>query len=785
MQKQIHVISLTLATLVLGWERDARAQTPSPPSPPPVTAVGKGSGEAKPPPPFEKGMEFEPRHPGDRVTFALEDADLSELVRVVGQLTGKKFIFGDKVRKIKASVYSPTKVTVEEAYQAFLSILETNGLTVIPQGQFLKIVETAGVASQSTPTIGPQEGAPHEDRYVTRMHRLRNANPEEVANLLTKFKSKDADVSWHGPGNLLIITDTGANIRRLMTIVDEIDVPSAGDKIWLEPIHYATASEMAQRLTDLFDIKSTSASSAPGGKGAPLGVAPSGDLHVAKIVADERTNTIVIVATEKAYLRTLELVKKLDVPQTADGQVHVFSLQNADAIELAKTLTEMVAGSSGAAGGASSSGSGTQPSTPRAPVSIFESALKVSADKATNSIIVTSSSRDYAALRAVVDKLDVPRRSVFIEAAILDLNVSQTNTFGVNFHSGDALGGAGGLLFGGLNPGKSVTPSPEELQGLALGLRGPTIPGSESLFGAGVSIPSFGMTIQALAHNENSDVLSTPHILATDNQKALINIGANIPLQVNPGFSGLGALPGAIPGSPQAAALGSLGGLGALGGGGGARSEVGTKLSITPHVNDSNQVRLEIVEEISAGGDQMGGLGVIPITKRNAETTVVVRDQQTVVIGGLMRTEKTLKEDKIPLLGDIPLVGALFRKTVDVVKKTNLILVLTPYIIRDQDDLRAIYERKLQERQQFLDHHFIFDEKSDYQAPKDYSRTNGLVEFIRQSHLQVAEQKKRDALLEPKKLLTHEPGAPLEVPEPAHAPSANPPAQRIVPHVEP
>ncbi|WP_394846196.1 type II secretion system secretin GspD [Pendulispora brunnea] len=765
MQNRIRVLSLTLTTFILGAERDARAQTPPLPS------------STKQLPQFENGMAFEPRHPGDRVTFALEDADLTELVRVVGQLTGKKFIFGGKVRNIKASVYSPTKVTVEEAYQAFLSILETNGLTVIPQGRFLKIVETAGVASQSTPTIGPQEGAPVEDRYVTRMHRLRNANPEEVSTLLTKFKSKDADVSWYGPGNLLIITDTGANIRRLMTIVDEVDVPSAGDKIWVEPIHYAPATDMAQRLNELFDAKPTS-----GKDGAPS--SPSGDLHIAKIVADQRTNTLIVVATEKAYLRTLELIKKMDVPQTGDGQVHVFSLQNADAVELAKTLTEMVSQSSGAASGTSSGGGGTPQSPRSGPPGIFESALKVSADKATNSIIVTSSARDYAALRAVVDKLDIARRSVFIEAVILDLNVENTNTFGVNYHGGDAFGNdGGGLLYGGLNPLKSLgPPSHDDVQGLALGIRGPAIPGAEGVLGPGVTIPSFGVFIQALAKNENSDVLSTPHILATDNQKAEIVVGQNIPLQINAGLSGLGVLPGATPGSPQAAALGSLGGLGALGGGTGARSEVGTKLLITPHVNDSNQVRLELKEEISEGGEPAGGLGVIPITKRTAETTVVVRDQQTVVIGGLMRNVKIRKEQKVPVLGDIPLLGALFRTTTSIVKKTNLVLVLTPYIIRDQDDLRTIYERKIQERQEFLDHHFVFDESSEYQPPKDYSRTNGLVEFIRQSHLQVAEQKKRDALLEPKKLLTHEPGTPLDAPIPGV--HVTPPARRVTPATE-
>ena len=744
-------------------------------------------------------MEFEPRSPNYRVSFSLEDADLPELVRVIGQLTGKRFIFGGKVRNIKASVYSPQKVTVAEAYQAFLSILETNGLTVIPHGRFLKIVETAGIASQATPTVGPQQGAPVEDRYVTRMHRLRNVNADEVANLLGKFKSKDADVSSYSAGNMLILTDTGTNIRRMMSIVEEIDVGGAGDQIWMEAINYASASEIAQRVNELFDIKSGSSSSSPppGPRGAPPAAAAGGggggsgagggDLHISKILADERTNKIIIVATEKAYLRILEIIKKMDVPQTTEGEIHVLPLQHADAVELTKTLNEIITGTGGSSGGGGGgqqggrgqqqqggSGGGAQQQ------GIFEGGVKVSADKATNSVVVTSSMRDYASLRAVVDRLDLPRRSVFIEAVILDLSITRQNQLGFNFHGGDTFGENGdGLLYGGLNPLKSIllpNSNPDLLQGLALGVRGPAIPGSENLLGTGITIPSFGLVVQALAQSSDSDVLSTPHILATDNQKAIINIGENIPLQQNLGFPSIPGLGGT--GTNQQAgalgALGSLGGFGGLGGGTGARQDVGTKLTITPHLNDSNEVRLELNEEISEAQAAVGTAGVVPITKRNAETMLVVQDQQTVVIGGLMRNYVTHTEDKIPILGDIPVLGALFRSTKNSMKKTNLILILTPYIIREQADLRTIYERKMEERQQFLDRYFVFSDDSDYQPPKDYSRTNGLVEFIRQSYRSVEERKKLDDLLKPKEILQHEPSEPLEMPASPRTPSTNP-----------
>lgn len=753
-------------------------------------AVPKQTADTDKLPQFEQGVEFEPRSPNHRVSFSLEDADLPDLVKVIGQLTGKRFIFGGKIRNIKASVYSPQKVTVAEAYQAFLSILDANGLTVIPHGRFLKIVETQGIANQNTPTLGPQQGAPAEDRYVTRMVRMHNVSAEEVSNLLTKFKSKDGDVAAYAPGNMLIITDTGTNIRRMMSIVEEVDVGGAGDQIWIEPIHYAAASDVASRVNELFDIKGGSGGAPAGGaKPAAGGGTGGGDLHIAKIMSDDRTNSIIVVSTEKAYLRILELVKKMDVPQSTEGEIHVFPLQHADAVELTKTLNEIVTGAAAPSPDAGGRGRGQNASPSPSgggapPEGIFEGSVKVSADKATNSLVVTSSRRDYASLRAVVDRLDLPRRQVFIEAVIMDLSIRRSNQLGFNFHGGATstfgMDQGDGLVYGGLNPLRTVVlpPDPTLMQGLALGVRGPGIPGSENLLGTGITIPAFGVIINALASSGDADVLSTPHILATDNIPAEINVGENIPLQTNAGFPALGALGGAAAGAAGAAgALGGLGGLGMLGGfgGAGARQDVGTKIKITPHLNESNEVRLELTEEISEAKDPQGSLGVVPITKRTAQTQLVVGDQQTVVIGGLMRNRIVHSEDKIPVLGDIPVLGALFRSSRNSMEKTNLLLVLTPYIIREQADLRTIFERKMQERQEFLDRYFVFSDQIDYQPPKDYSRTNGLLETIRQSFLGVEERKKLDELLKPREIRTHEPSQPLEMPATPRTPGVNAP----------
>lgn len=763
----------------------APAAAASPAAEPKVGANGKAIGDTQSLAQFESGLEFEPRSPNARVNFSLEEADLGDLVRVISQMTGKRFIFGPKVKNIKASVYTPQKITVAEAYQAFLSILEANKLTVVPHGRFLKIIDTDAASSSGTPIYGTAEAAPGEERYVTRIHRLGHIGADDAAGVLGKFKSKEADITVYGPGNLIIITDTGSNIKRMMTILEEIDVGSSGDQVFFEPIHYSSAAEVEKRINELFDIKGSSApASAPKAGGGGTTQAPAGgggELHVAKIVSDDRTNSLIIVATERAYLRMLELIKRIDVPQTGEGEIHVLPLQHADATELTKTLTEIITGAVTPQPGVPQPRGGAATSAAAnaaANVGIFEGGVKVSADKATNSIVITSSLRDYVQLRSVIDRLDQPRRQVFIEAVIMDLQLKRSDALGVSFHGGapftsginDANNDS--LVFGGNKITNTILPipaDPDALQGFALGIRGPGVQGSQNLLGTGISIPAFGTFIQAIARTGDTDLLSTPHILALDNEDAEINVGDNVPLQTNQGFSSLAGLAGGATGAAGAAGgLGALGALGGLGGfaGGVPRQDVGTKIKIKPHLNDSNEVRLDVAEEISEVGANVGGTsGAFNISKRTATTKLVVSDQQTVVIGGLIRNVVGRSEEKVPVLGDIPVLGALFRKRTNQNEKRNLILVMTPYIIRSQQDLRTVFERKMQERQEYLDRYFVFSEVQEYQPPKDWSRTNGLVEDIRQSYFKLEERKRLDEIARPKDVKSHEPQQPLEMPQ--------------------
>lgn len=755
-------------------------------------------------PQFETGIEFEPVSPRTRVTFNLEDADLPDLVRLISNLTGKRFILPGKVRSIKATVFAPTKVSVAEAYNAFLSILEVNGLTVVPAGRYLKIAESANVQTNPIPLYTGGSPTPSQDRFLTRLHRLSNVTAEDVATLLAQFKSQAGSVTAYAPTNTLILTDTGTQIRRMLRLIEAIDVPRTGEQIWIEEIHYADAAEIAARLTEIFPTsgggntpatpaaatkrraarRATKAAAATQAAGPTTVGSRTGESRITNIIADERTNSLIILATERAYLRIMELIRALDVPVDGDGRIHVHYVQNGDAAEIAGTLQSLIGGGGGQTRSPARATKQAAAATPTAAAGsisgLFEGEIAVTTHEPTNALVITSSLRDYAALTTVIERLDMPRRQVFIEAVVMELSVNRSNTLGFSFHGGvpDAAGDGSLSIFGFDAASSLFFPADQNaLTGMAVGVRGPEVEVPISLPGqtTGLSIPGFGVVLNALAQSGDANVLSTPHIIAMNNVQAEINIGQNVPLQTSGiapgalgGLGGLGAL-SALTGAQGA--QGGLGALGALGGGGLGgfggvpRQDVGIIIRITPHINEHDEIRLELEEEISDVGAPLGDLGVVPINRRQAKTEVMVRDQQTVVIGGLTRESVTTSEDKVPILGDIPLLGALFRSTRRERVKNNLLLFLTPYIIRDMRDLRAIYERKMRERQEFLDRYFVFGDH-EYEPPVDYSRTRGLVAEIIGEIEELDEDAAREAALAAEPVPEHVPRPPVGAFEP-------------------
>jgi general secretion pathway protein D len=746
-------------------------RTPTVPVPKTPTRVGEAEPTAwdgvKDAQNMDLNIEYRKPKAGARFAFNLVDADLIELIKIIGNITGKSFIIGGAVPKIKATIYAPTKITAREAYQTFLSVLQVNHLTVMPSGRYLKIVPNKNAIAQNTPIL---RNAPNRDQIITRLQPLVYVSAEEMSGLLSKFKSPEGDITVYSPTNTLIITDYGTSIRRLVRLISLLDVAGTREQIWIEPVNYASADEIAARIQEIFDVGSTGGKKAATKKRAAKGkkagkVTPevamgddagAGAVNYSKVIADERTNSLIIVASEEGYLRILELVKVLDVPVAGEGTLHVIRLQHANAEELAKTLNSL-------AKAATKAGRKKKAATQ---TELFEGDLNISADKATNSLVVVSSLRDYMSLKAVIDELDSMQRQVFVEAVIMEVSLEKDRSVGLGVHGGGMVGDGDNesLLYGVSQPPGGPTSlgfDVSSLTGLAAGVRGPDIPGSKEM--VGISIPAFGVALHALQQNSDVNVLSTPHILATDNAEASITVGENVPVLqgVNTGAAMLGLL-GSSGGSTNSTAANLLnsGSLSSLTSSY-SRQDVGITLAITPHINDDNQVRLEVdleISEVKAIDPKSGPT----ISKQNAKTTSVVSDQQTFVLGGLITDNEVETTTKVPVLGDIPLLGMLFRNKISKTKKRNLLIFLTPYIIRTPADFREIFQRKMAERREFIERYTAFEYRR-YDPHLDWSRTQGALSVIDEVIGQAQEDLRLRQESENRVVDEHEPKPPLRL----------------------
>ena len=309
---------------------------------------------------------------------------MSDVVRTIGQLTGRRFVVASAHAKgLKATLYAPEKVTVAEAYRAFLAVLQANALTVIPSGAFWKIIDTQDVTKQPTPVARAGEAATAEERYITRVLRLHHVSAEDVAaNVLSKFSSHDASVLPYAPGNLVILTDTGETSVGCSGSSRTSTSPRSGDKVWLEPLNYVSSAQVQKELAEVFDLKATSSPA----KGSPS--SPGAD-RLTRLVALDRPNALVIVGSDAAYARVLSFVQRIDLPISNQGVIHVLPLEHVDAKKIVPAINEALQGASG--GGARAA-----PSSATEPLSLLESQVKVAAEETTNAILVTSSERDFA-----------------------------------------------------------------------------------------------------------------------------------------------------------------------------------------------------------------------------------------------------------------------------------------------------------------------------------------------------------------------------------------------------
>ncbi len=596
------------------------------------------------------------------VTIDFDNVDIGVLVKFVSELTGKNFIIDDKV-KGKVTVISPKKIPIEDVYKVFLSVLEVNGFTVVPAGSMTKIIPAVSAREKSVETrIKNEPGAP-DDRMITQIVSLERANPDEVKRVLDPIISKSSSVLSYPPAGILVITDYLSNIKRLQEIIQALDVEGAGDQISYIPLKNASASEVVKSLTAIFQQR-------------------QGRATAIKVVADPRTNSIITLASvaDTETVRKLIAFMDKDVPR-GDSSIQVYSLQNSVAEDLAKVLNS-IKDSGAAASTAGSTATAGAVGAPKPVTAVVSKNVQIVPDKATNTLVIMAEREDYKVLENIIKQLDIPRAMVYIEALIMEVSVNKDFSLGVDWAGISNTGqvgvpGSGSAAF--ISSGTGIIPSTTVASSGSTTAATIAFPSGFSMgvIGAGITIggvtfPNIGAVIQAYKTDDKVSILSTPQIVTLDNEDAEINVGENVPYITQ----------------QQSSSTTTLVNYNTY-----DYKDVGVIMDITPHINEGNFVRLKI--SLQSTKLTSAATSTTPTTlKRTAKTTAVVKDNETIVIGGLVGDSTEDTTSSVPLFGDIPLLGWLFKSKTVTREKTNLYVFLTPHIVRTQKDAAGLYQEK-------------------------------------------------------------------------------------------
>jgi general secretion pathway protein D len=600
--------------------------------------------------------------PGEQfVSIDFNNVDISLFIKFMSELTGTNFVVDNAV-KGKVTIISPARISLDEAYRVFESVLEVNGFATVKAGEIVKIIPSPEARTKNIQTLLELERANPEDKVITQLIPLKYADPEEVKRLFTPLVSKNSIILGYAPANTVIITDMQSNIQRLAKILKQIDQPGVGQQISIIPLQNADAAKLVTLMTNLFK---TTAPPRPQA-GAAADKPPV-------IVADERTNMVVILASEVDTLRIKNLVALIDKETPRGrGRINVYYCEHASAEDLAKVLQEIPSqqGGAGSVGGAGGTGAGA-PS--KSATAVVLGKVQINADKATNSLIVMADKEDYEVVEAVIKKLDIPRSMVYIESLIMEVNAQKSLDIGIRWqlfedtriNNNRAAYGGG---FSGTGTAQSAAAGLVNPTGLALGML------TEPFTIGGVTVSNITAIINAVKTDDDFRILSTPQVLTTDNEEARITVGENRPYQTR-------ATTDVSGGTYESFEY----------------KDVGKILKITPHVSEGRNVRLKLSLEVT-NIDRVATLATSatrPVTqKRTIDTTVLVQDNHTIVIGGLIDDSRNDNETKVPGLGDIPLLGWLFKTQSKGDQKTNLYVFLTPRVIKSPAEADRILSEK-------------------------------------------------------------------------------------------
>jgi general secretion pathway protein D len=634
-------------------------QVQQPPPPPPAPPRPAPAAPKAPAPVTPKAGE---------VLLNFQAADIQAVVKAMSQMTKRNFLLDPRV-KGSITIISAKPVSTSSAYLIFLSALKAQGFTAVEGVGHTRIVPTTEAKTGAEVYDEPRGG----ERIMTQVVIVQHSSATQIIPLLRPLMSPTSQLSAHEPGNALIITDYADNIRRLLRIIDKIDQPVSTD-VTIIPLKHASALDLAELVTRL----SLPGAGAPGQPvaAAPGGLGLPGDRFT--IVPDLRTNSLLVRADNPGRVHQIHsLIEKLDVPATRGGQTRVVYLRNADAVKLADVLRGLLAGE---ARSQQVSATPTIPGGARAPAPAAKSAEAslIQADEATNALIISAPDAVYNNLRAVIEKLDVRRTQVYIEALLVEMSTDAARELGVQW-AGGVPAGEGALAgiqnFPGARPGLiGAVADPTTLVGSAGLLLGYV--GERVTLPDGTVIRSLGALARALESRNLANILSTPNLMTLDNAEAKIVVGQNVPFITGSFAQTAGA---------TGTAAGVVNPFQTI-----ERKDVGLMLKIKPQVSEGGLIKLDIFQEQSSiAPAATAGASDLVTNKRSLETKVVVDDGHTIVLGGLIEDTRNVSESRVPLLGDLPLIGSLFRYREATKKRTNLMVFLRPVIIYGPNDAYA------------------------------------------------------------------------------------------------
>ena len=575
-------------------------------------------------------LSFSAQTHAEKITLNLNNADIGALIKTVSEHTGKNFVIDPRV-KGQVTVISAHPMERDEFYEVFLSILEVHGFSTIPSGDVIKIVPDVKAKQSGIPTVYLDDQLPG-DQVVTRIIQVKNVAAAQLVPILRPLIPQEGHLAAYPDTNVLIISDRRQNVDRVLKIISQIDQVS-DSSIEVVALQHASAAEVVRIINGLQEKSS---------KGAESPV---------KLIADERTNSVLISGDPTARLKARVVIEHLDTPFDNEGNAQVIYLKYANAKDLVTVLTGITQNME--KGKAAAKGSPAQANMP----------IYIQADEAANALIVSAPPDILRSLQGIIRKLDIRRAQVLVEAIIAEVSADTIKELGVQWIADGSPGGSGPV--GVINLG---SPSISDIATAAVTGTAMTLP-SGTMLGFGQfdsSSVNFAALIRALAKDTSNNILSTPSILTLDNQEAEIIIGQNVPF-VTGSYTSTGAASSSV--NPFQTVQ---------------RQDVGLTLKVTPQINEGSAIQLTIENEVSSLSQAaIAGASDLITNKRVIKTTVMVEDGNTIVLGGLLEEYLTQVEEKVPLLGDIPLLGGLFRSNSTTKNKKNLMVFLRPVILRD------------------------------------------------------------------------------------------------------